>query len=54
MCRGGVIGRMAAGLKILIARTPPVWTAYKISCHSTSIVTAGAEYGAEISLVPVL
>jgi len=32
----------------------PVWTAYKISCQSTSIVTAGAEYGAEISLVPVL
>jgi len=35
-------------------KDPPVWTAYKISCHSTSAVTAGAEYGAEISLVPVL
>ena len=35
-------------------KDPPVWTAYKISCQSTSFVTAGVEYGAEISLVPVL
>jgi hypothetical protein len=35
-------------------KDPPVWTAYKISCQSTSIVTEGVEYGVGISLVPVL
>jgi hypothetical protein len=35
-------------------KDPPVWAAYKISCQSTSIVTAEVEYVTEISLVPVL